>query len=227
MKLLYLSVVCCLISFTKAQSGNIGIGTTEPSATLHLKTDNPYILRIEDNLNTATSNFLIQSVDNKGTFQKTATNKFRRVQVSQLGTGVSLSTLYPLWQTSTVAITLPPGRWVVTGVILLKPSSVLSGSSKALTARATFSDTNGGTTPSADIEGESSGVSGLAYFKGTLNAPLSYDLMLGNIIINNTTIGNKSYYMIANIEKQGGTENFINFGSSIEKQNQIYAIPLN
>ncbi|GEN69172.1 hypothetical protein [Chryseobacterium rhizosphaerae] len=227
MKLLYIIALSCAALIVKGQSGNVGIGTTSPTATLHVKTSNPYILRIEDNVNTSSSNYTIQSSDNKGTFEKVATNKFRKVQIFPLTTGTSINTLYPLWQSTSIIITLQPGRWIVTGVVLLKASTSLSGSNKALIGRATFSDVIGGVNPSLDIEGANSGTSGQAYFKGALVAPLPYDLMLGNIIINNNTSTNKSYYMIANIEKIGGLENFINFGASTEKQNQIYAIPIN
>lgn len=48
---------------TYAQTGNVGIGTTSPTTTLHVKGDAKYIIRQEDGVNTSTSFYTVQSED--------------------------------------------------------------------------------------------------------------------------------------------------------------------
>src|SRR5690606_13610825 len=104
-----------------------------PTATLHVKTENEYILRVEDGVDTSTSFYTIQSSDEFGTFKKVATDVFRRVQLSSLpDTGTLISTLAPLWQTTNVSITVPPGKWQITGAVALYPSVDMSSNSTSV-----------------------------------------------------------------------------------------------
>ena len=210
-----------------AQAGNVGIGTTTPTATLNVKTDNQYILRQEDGVDTSSGNYTIQSADNSGTFQKVPTDVFRSVQLTTLPTtGATISTVNPSWQTTTMSITLPPGKWQVTGALVLRPSVDLSGNSNTvLNCKLSVADTSTGTAPSNDIV--TGALMGNGYFYGSYYSPSEYQMMKGNIYVNNSTTASKTYYFIANIGRiNNTTANFSNFGSSTELENQIFALPI-
>lgn len=214
---------------TYAQSGNVGIGTTTPTATLHLKSTNTYILRQEDNVNTSNGNYTIQNGDALGNFKKVPTGVFRSVQMVSLpAIGSTVSQIDPNFQTTTLNILLPPGKWQITGALVLRPSVDLSkNSTMVLNCKLSVADTNTSTTPSNDIITGSTFGSG--YFYGSYHAPSEYNMMKGSIYINNTTLSDKRYYFIANISKINNNvsnPNFTNLGSSAELENQIFALPV-
>jgi hypothetical protein len=209
------------------QTGNVGIGTTSPTATLHVSTTNQYILRQEDGANTSNGNFTIQSADNFGTFQKVQTDVFRSVQLMTLPTtGSTISQINPSWQTTTMSITLPPGKWQITGALVLRPSVDLSGNSDTvLNCKLSVADTSAATIPSNDIV--TGALTGSGYFYGSYYSPSEYQMMKGNIYVNNSSNSSKTYYFIANIGRiNNTTANFSNFGSSSELENQIFALPI-
>src|SRR5690606_9053417 len=95
------TLILILLLFSVPLFAQVGVGAENPTATLHVKTENEYILRVEDGVDTSTSFYTIQSSDEFGTFKKVATDVFRRVQLSSLpDTGTLISTLAPLWQTT-------------------------------------------------------------------------------------------------------------------------------
>lgn len=213
----------------------VGIGTNSPTATLHVKTDNNYIMRLEDKVNTNNNNWTITSKDTNGTFEKTETGDFRRTVVFKLPTtGAIISTLNPIWQATGIKITIPSGKWMVTGSIALIPNSDLAANGNvAYQCRMTLSDDISNIAPSIDLIGAYPNPgSGLMY--GRLAAPLPKDLVVGNIMINNTSLTAKDYYIIANIERIGipATGDLANlvfkdFASDTIPENQLYAIPIN
>lgn len=210
-----------------AQTGNVGIGTTSPTATLHVATTNQYILRQEDAINTSNANYTIQSADDFGTFQKVPTDVFRSVQLTTLpSAGATVSQTNPSWQTTTMSITLPPGKWQITGALVLRPSVDLSGNSDTvLNCKLSVADTNAGVIPSNDIV--TGALTGSGYFYGSYYSPSEYQMMKGNIYVNNSSNASKTYYFIANIGRiNNTTANFSNFGSSAELENQIFALPI-
>lgn len=227
MKTLYFfsSIVFCGI--LNAQTGNVGIGTTSPTATLHLKSENQYILRQENAVNTSNSNYTIQSSDNLGTFTKVPTDVFRSVEIVNLpSSGSVVSQVNPGWQPTVINITLPPGKWQITGALVLRPStSLATNSNTVLNCKLSVADTNTATIPSSDIV--TGTVFGQGYFYGSYYAPSEYNMMKGNIYVNNSSATSKTYYFIANIGRINNTTiNFTNFGSSTELENQIFALPI-
>lgn len=212
---------------TFAQQPLTGIGTQSPTASLHVVSDNEYILKLEDNINTATSFYTIQSADNVGTFKKTPTEVFRKVQLAEFTTeGSIISTAAPSWQVTSLNITLPPGKWQITGTIVLYPSEDLSQNSNIVAnCQLSISDNISSTSPSNDII--SDGGMGQRYFLGSYYSPSTYETMKGNIYVNNTGLTNKTYYFIANIQRINSTTiNFKEFGSKNHLENQIFALPI-
>lgn len=208
-----------------SQTGNVGIGTENPSATLHLKTNNQYILRIEDAVDTSTSFYTIQSSDDKGTFKKVPTDVFRKVQILMLpNIGQTVVVTSPNWGITPISITVAPGKWQITGSLVLRPSASI-GANGVLKCRMSVADTSSSTIPSSDIIADTT--TGNGFFEGSYYSPSTHEIMKGNIYINNSSGGNKTYYFIANIERINATSiNFSNFGSSTEPENQIFAIPI-
>lgn len=212
---------------TFSQTGHVGIGTTSPTATLHVKTSNPYIIRIEDGVDTSDSFYTIQSEDNFGTFKKVPTEVFRKIQISNLpSVGSTISQAANNWQTTSVSITVPPGKWQITGALVLRPSENLSAvSDVVLNCHLTVADNATSTTPSSDIL--AGAAFGQGYFIGSYYAPSSYEIMRGNVYVHNSSGASKTYYFIANIARiNSTTANFANFGSSTENENQLFAIPV-
>ena len=216
-----------------AQSGNVGIGTTSPTNTLHVKSLNQYILRIEDVTNTDNNNFIITAKDALGTFQKTQADIFRSPLVVALPISTSnivYNTANP-YQKTTVSISLPNGRWAVSGTFLIKCLAPTTDNTNptTYTTEATFADTASSIIPSADIEGNTKGsTSGNGIFKGVLSTPEKYNIQTGIIILNNSTLSSKTYYLIVKSLKNGNASNcnLVNYGASVEKENQLYALPL-
>lgn len=219
--------------FSFAQTGNIGIGTTTPSATLHVKTDNEYILRVEDGTNTDNNNFIITSSDNNGTFLKQQADIFRSPIVAILPSTNSTINSSSSYQTTSVSINLPFGRWAVTGTLINK-CTIHTNTNALPTAykfESTFADDSASIIPTVDIEGNTKGsTGGSSVFKGILSTPEKYSTQNGIIVINNTSTSSftKTYYLIVKTTQNGTASscNLSNYGSSSEPQNMIYAIPL-
>ena len=229
-----LYILIAIISSYIVHSQKVGIGTTTPTKNLHVKTDNPYILRLEDTVNTDDTNWTITSKDNVGTFQKVATEIFRSTTVVDLPVaGSTISTAYPAWQATGVKITIPPGKWNLNGCMALIPNQdITTYGDVGFVGRFTIADTASGLTPSADLIGAYPN-SGTGYFLGKVVGPMPKEIASGIIFINNTSSIPKDYYFIANIERNIGTHtelssvSFINFGSDNVPENQFYVMPIN
>ena len=227
----YLVILSTLISsLIFSQTGNVGIGTVTPTASLHVKTSNEYIIRLEDNVNSDFGNYVIVSNDTNGTFKKQATNAFKTAYTVPLpATGVDITTQSPTWQTTNTTIQIPNGRWSVVVNLLLKcKENIASKTNTAIIVKATLAD-SGSLTPTNDIEGNSLGsTTGTGVYEGVFNMPVNKGLIAGSIVINNT--GNvKTYQLIANKNYFGTNESctISNLGSNTDPQNIIYVLPLN
>ena len=152
MKKFIILLLLALPAIKIAAQNGVGIGTTSPQADLHVLTTNDKFLRLEDS-SPLTGDVTIQSADANGTFKKVQTSALRKMQIITLPTtATAISQDETGWQATSVTITLPPGKWDISGSLVLRPSIDLSSkTSVVLTCKMSVSD--GGITPSGDILG--------------------------------------------------------------------------
>lgn len=216
-------------STAAAQTGNVGIGTTAPTANLHIKTDNEFVMRVEDGTNTDYADYVVISEDDKGTFKKQQVNAFRTAYTVALPAS-SNNITSSSWQDTGVTVNVQNGRWSVVANLVLKCTEDMSSNTNtAIIVKASLADPTGTLTPSPDIEGNTEGsTAGTGIYQGTFNLPLNKGLLTGSIVVNNS--GDvKNYRLIANKDYYGTnvTCTIYQLGRSDEKQNIIYALPLN
>jgi|GEM_PF-4342029 len=190
-------------------NGNVGIGTTAPTA----KLDVQGAVRIVDG--TQGTGKLLRSDANGNASWITVAGNTPAVTAIFPGTTTSnWTSMSPIYTGTT--LTLPPGKWSVQVSILLNnPGTCESW------IRSSFSNSSSSSTPSGDIIGASLASGYKAY-----NA--YYGMVIGTIIINNTSAGNKTYYYWGeNCDNYSGSFSFANFGRGVAMEDQIIAYPMN
>lgn len=214
---------------------NVGIGTTAPTANLHIKSDKPYILRIEDNVNTDSEQFTITAANTEGLLTKTTTEVFRKIILGNLTS--TPSTVGSSWTNTGTKITLETGRWLVQFNSALIPNTDLSSytgtTSGVVEVSASLAD-EGGTIPTTYIEGDTKGsTGGNGLFYGLIFSPSNKGLLKGMLIINNNSGVTKTFDLIAKISgvsfpnsSPAPSVELVNFSLASQPQNQLTAFPL-
>ncbi|UYW00554.1 hypothetical protein K5I29_08350 [Flavobacterium agricola] len=204
-KLLLLYLLLFDLGILNAQ---VGIGTAEPTAGLHVlaQEKHPYILSIKDGQNAEDSYVLIH--ENDGFIKKESTNIFKNLKFAKLSAKPAIT--YPiipnteLYKTKyvgdwlglpdDVTLALPYGKWAVyiTSLISLNNTTdVLSYRSSAITTEIMLIDLDNYNNnifdkPSKDTEGNSqNSLNGNGFVAGNIVFPSSKDIVKGIIIINN------------------------------------------
>jgi hypothetical protein len=114
-------------------------------------------------------------------------------------------------------IDLPPGKWIVYSVQLLYPSYISTAGS--IWVRTTLSDNSSCTSPSSDIIGSQ-------LISGLLPHDARYNLVSGQIFINNTSSSVKRYHYCGCKEPYNNyNASLLSFSTTWWGENQFYALP--
>jgi hypothetical protein len=228
-------------------SGNIGLGTAwpHPAALLHLEAPDKGIITTQVALTSATSwsplvgtpvnGMLVYNTATAGTGANAVSpgyyywrdGRWRRftenayagaIQGVLAPPGQNLTSNCYAYQYLNSYIDLPPGKWVVYSVQLLSPSTISTTGS--IWVRTTLSD-NSSCNPAS-----SSDIIGSALISGLLPHDARFNLVNGQIFINNTSGNVKRYYYCGCKEPYNGyNANLVNFSTTGWGENQFYALP--
>ena len=201
--------------------GNVGIGTINPSRTLHVNSTTAGAVRIVDGTQ-GNGRVLTSDATGVATWQSTGIDNVVGV-LSGTGVNIAYNQTVNFLQTGSY-ITLPPGRYAVNVTMLLarNTTSLPSPNNSFFWVRSSFSDSAGvNPVSSPDIVGST-----LA--SGNFGGTSVYAMLNGTIIINNSTAGNKTYYYVAGRTVfSNTTETLTGFGSTYWAENNIIAYRLN
>ena len=235
-----------LNDFTVTAAGNVGIGKIAPSTKLHITTGgtattpNPSGFRLEDgNQNT---NFVLTSdTDGVGTWKPVAATRI--VGILGAGIDVPFKTIGEVYRKTGSYIDLPSGKWEVRVTMLMPvggvPSDAIPGGG-TMTAndwvwlKTTFSTLNQANIVDSDISSDIEGaslVSNLFFGPKSVSGEPKFNMLIGSVIINNTSIASKRYYYYAgNTDSQeyttggGKATKFYLFGGWNWGENSITAM---
>jgi len=227
-------------------SGNVGIGTTapHPAALLQLQASDKGFLPTRVALTAANSwaplvgtsvdGMLVYNTATAGTGQNAVlpgyyywrAGRWRRfnenayagaIRGTLAGPGQNLTSNCYTYQYLNSYIDLPPGKWIVYSVQLLSPTTLSTTGS--IWVRTTLSD-------NSTCIGSSSDIIGSVLISGLLPHDARYNLLNGQIFINNTSGSVKRYYYCGCKEPYNGyNANLVNFSTTSWGENQLYALP--
>ncbi len=215
-KLLYMmAFVSSALLFS--QSGKVGIGTTAPQTTLHVKgslrLEHPSqgkgkILRVYDTGAMKWANAVPLPV--YGSFE---------VQDGYTVKTITNDTYFKSF------ITLSPGKWIVKLSFLLTVRDLGGSTDEGYVVETYLADSNTSSTPTTDyVEGSSTMMGGTAY------TPSIYNLLQGSVLIENKDNIAKTYYLWGKAIKypttSTSTVSLDRLASNIWSENRIYAIPI-
>jgi hypothetical protein len=228
-------------------TGNVGIGTTAPhsAAILQLQATNKGFLPTRVALTSATSwsplvgtsvdGMLVYNTATNGTGQDRVSpgyyywrdGRWRRFSENAYA-GMIQGVLYtgnqdltsncPANQYLNSYIDLPPGKWIVYSIQLLKPTINPPSSTGAIWVVTTLSDNNSCSSRSPDIIGS-------ALMSGLLPNQTWHSLLIGQVIINNTSGGVKRYYYCGCKESYNYNSGLKDFSTTYWGESQFYALP--
>ena len=193
--------------FGITSNGNVGIGTSAPAA----KLDVAGTVRIADG---SQANGRILSCDANGTGTWVSMSGVTPAVMAVLtNTPNNITSLTGAYTGST--LTLPPGKWSVQIAIIAS-----EGDGNLACWIRTGLSTSTSTFVNADVVGPS--------LASGYKASGAYSMIIGTIIINNTSGANKTYYYwTGGPQVYSGTYNLPNFGTSLWGENAIVAYPMN
>ena len=211
MKFTQISLILMSAYLPAQYTGNVGIGTPAPEANLHVKGT----LRLENPSKAADAVLRVY---------KDGSMKWKKLLLvepitgqKELENGINTSTT-PKY--SGLKITLPTGRWIVKLNLLIPP--VNYSTNQGLWVNCYLSDSSTNSTATTDYLTNSS-----TYFGGGMRHPANYGMVVGGVVINNTSASSKTYYLWASHEAFPSTANISanTLGGYGWYEDKIYALP--
>ena len=199
--------ISSLFSFTLY--AQVGINTTDPQETLHVKGS----VRIQDG-SEGTDKVLTSDADGTGTWKQSKISNI----IGVLGAGVDVPYNTSAYLQTGTSITLPPGKYVVNVSMLLTQTSGRAVNDSNFWLRSSFSDSNVGVGISGDI------VNGGNLISGNHIPSAIYSILSGFVFINNSTAVDKTYYyIVGNCTTFNTTATINSFGGTTWAENNIVA----
>lgn len=213
MKLATLFVQIGLLLYMLQSNAQVGIGTTNPSAMLHVKGG----VRLE---HSSSGNEKILKVNQQGEVRWARPFLLEIISTTLPSKGLNIEN-QNVHRYTNLSITLPRGRYIVKGIFLLNASPNLTNMQSCwVTAYLSDSATIGQF--SSDIIPQSAN-----QMSGGIIGPAIYNILEGSIAIENSTMAPKTYYLWAYKKNYGSsnTSYIVNFASSAWGENILYAVP--
>ncbi|MBB6329141.1 hypothetical protein HNP24_000091 [Chryseobacterium sediminis] len=204
-------------------AGNIGVGTVTPANKLTVTGG-----KIQYTDGTEANNYVLSTnASGVASWKPVALT----LSPGVLGTGIDIpSTQTGIYYNTGSYIDLPPGKWMVTCIMLGSKRNSITGTGSEMTApnetwwlRTTFGDANSPTSATQPSSPDIMGTSKL--ISGVLVASSYYSLLNSSVIINNTSGAVKRYYYYAggiSASTVNATGNLRDFGGIAYGENNIY-----
>ncbi len=188
----------------------VGINTTNPTETLHVNGS----FRLEDG-SEGTNRVLKSDANGVSSWSDYGIP----VVLGTLGNGINIAYNIFFNEYTGSFIVLPPGKWAVNVVMVLK-TGLISPDDSQFWLQSSFSDDNVfNPQPSPDIEGA-------FLISGSLDGASRFGLLTGTIVLNNTSGTDKTYYYIVRSPNiNNTTQTLTDFGANdaITGENKIIA----
>lgn len=201
--------------FSVTNSGNVGIGTIVPSTKVHVNSAVSPAVRIVDGTE-GIGKVLISDANGNANWANSSATKPTIGGILPTTT----SNMDDIWRNINVNITLPPGNWLVQmGTTIVKNTS--SAPASWVLFSLCESQTTFGNSPDIDLTRSGFYVAGNTAPPG--DNVLSF--VSGVIAINNSSAGNKTYYLWGRRANGSGVINSPFSSTVLERY--FYAIPVN
>ena len=200
-----------------AQTGNVGISTSNPQETLHVKGS----LRLE---HPSQSQGKIIQVYKDGSMKWSVGVPSMKLGVFTNGNPITAANIATS-RYFNAYIDLAPGKWLVRLSLLIPMNNAPSNNNSGYLVETHFADSSDNTTtPTMDyITGSSTKIIGTAY------GPSDYGMVLGSVLLENKDDTTKRYYLHGTATQYStstGTLTLNNFTSTQWGENRMYALPI-
>ena len=205
-------------NLTFSGTGSVGIGVAAPSQTLDVS-GTARLRSIPSGSGT-----VMLTADNTGVIRQQALpTASAPAIIGTLGAGANLTSAnWANFNYTGGSITIPANsKYIIQGYILLT-STTIPTSAQSMWVRSSFSESASAYTQTADLQGP-------PYISGLLASNAPYSMMVGAVVLKNSSGSPKTYYYWAgsvnNVGTYAGTISTV--GGSTWLENQLFALPIN